>query len=148
MKLCTLLLLIGLVSVLSLVASVGLPSNNEVLALRRFKEAVYEDPHKALSNWNTLESDPCDWNGVSCTATRDHVIKLNISGASLKGFLAPEFGKITYIQELILHGNNLIGIIPKELGMLKSLKVLDLGMNSLSGLEVPHRLEMRPFKCI
>lgn len=29
MKLCTLLLLIGLVSVLSLVASVGLPSNNE-----------------------------------------------------------------------------------------------------------------------
>ncbi|KAG2410769.1 LRR receptor-like serine/threonine-protein [Vigna angularis] len=133
MKLCTLLLLIGLVSVLSFVASVGLPSNNEVSALRRFKEAVYEDPHKALSNWNTLESDPCDWNGVSCTATRDHVIKLNISGASLKGFLAPEFGKITYIQELILHGNNLIGIIPKELGMLKSLKVLDLGMNQLSG---------------
>jgi len=33
----------------------------------------------------------------------------------------------------ILHGNNLIGIIPKELGMLKSLKVLDLGMNQLSG---------------
>ena len=33
----------------------------------------------------------------------------------------------------ILHGNNLIGTIPKELGMLKSLKVLDLGMNQLSG---------------
>jgi Leucine-rich repeat (LRR) protein len=33
----------------------------------------------------------------------------------------------------ILHGNNLIGIIPKELGMLKSLRVLDLGMNQLTG---------------
>ena len=93
----------------------------------------------------------------------------NISGSSLRGFLAPELGRITYLQELyvpcfsypcviticfrllvleyhgciglmsgsygcrILHGNNLIGAIPKELGMLKSLKVLDLGMNQLSG---------------
>lgn len=132
MKLCTSLLLLGLVSMLSFVVSVIVPSN-EVGALRTFKEAVYEDPHMVLSNWITLDSDPCDWNGVSCTGTRDHVIKINISGASLKGFLAPEFGKITYLQELILHDNNLIGIIPKELGMLKSLKVLDLGKNHLSG---------------
>ncbi|KAG5041431.1 hypothetical protein JHK85_013907 [Glycine max] len=117
---------------LSFVASVMVPKN-EVLALKTFKEAVYEDPHMVLSNWNTLDSDLCDWNGVSCTATRDHVIKLNLSGASLRGFLAPEFGKITYLQELILHGNSLIGVIPKELGMLKSLKVLDLGMNQLTG---------------
>jgi Leucine-rich repeat (LRR) protein len=33
----------------------------------------------------------------------------------------------------ILHGNKLIGIIPKELGMLKFLRVLDLGMNQLTG---------------
>ncbi|RDX82262.1 putative LRR receptor-like serine/threonine-protein kinase [Mucuna pruriens] len=121
-------------------------ASNEVWALTTFKEAVYDDPHMVLSNWNTLVSDPCDWNGVSCTGTRDHVIKLtflirqigillcsNISGSSLRGFLAPEIGKITYLQELILHGNNLIGIIPREFGMLKSLKVLDLGMNQLSG---------------
>lgn len=91
----------------------------------------------------------------------------------MRGFLAPELGQITYLEELyvlyfshshviqktfpvmlsffvqfwtvrlkvisvsyicrILHSNKLIGIIPKELGMLKSLKVLDLGMNQLSG---------------
>ncbi|KAJ1411828.1 Serine-threonine/tyrosine-protein kinase, catalytic domain [Sesbania bispinosa] len=130
MKLCTTPLLF--LSLLTFVASdKGL--SNEVLALTTFKEAVYEDPHHVLSNWNTLESDPCDWNGVSCTDTRDHVIKLNISGALLRGFLAPEFGKISYLKELILHGNNLIGTIPKELGMLKSLQVLDLGKNQLSG---------------
>jgi len=33
----------------------------------------------------------------------------------------------------ILHGNNLIGTIPKELCVLKSLEVLDLGMNQLTG---------------
>ncbi|KAK7318264.1 hypothetical protein RJT34_02963 [Clitoria ternatea] len=132
MKLCTSLLLLGLVSTLTCVASVMVAST-EVWALTTFKEAVYEDPHMVLSNWNTLDSDPCDWNGVSCTATRDHVIKLNIAGSSLKGFLAPELGKITYLQELIFHGNNLIGTIPKELGMLKSLKVLDMGENQLTG---------------
>ncbi|KAE8055306.1 hypothetical protein FH972_012155 [Carpinus fangiana] len=105
----------------------------EVGALTTFKEAIYEDPHLVLSNWNTLDPDPCAWNGISCTGQRDHVIKLNISGSSIKGFLAQELGQLTYLQELILHGNNLIGIIPKELGMLKSLRVLDLGMNQLLG---------------
>ncbi|XP_062146615.1 probable LRR receptor-like serine/threonine-protein kinase At1g63430 [Alnus glutinosa] len=105
----------------------------EVGALTTFKEAIYEDPLLVLSTWSALDPDPCDWNGVSCTEQRDHVIKLNISGSSLKGFLAQELGQLTFLQELILHGNKLIGIIPKELGMLKFLRVLDLGMNQLTG---------------
>ncbi|TKY70937.1 LRR receptor serine/threonine-protein kinase [Spatholobus suberectus] len=132
MKPCTSLLFLSLISTLSFVASDTVPSN-EVWALRSFKEAVYEDPYHVLSNWDTVESDPCNWFGVSCTMSRDHVIKLNISGSSLKGFLAPELGQITYLQELILHGNNFIGTIPVELGVLKSLKVLDLGRNQLTG---------------
>ncbi|KAK2664061.1 hypothetical protein Ddye_002635 [Dipteronia dyeriana] len=108
-------------------------SANEVWALTTFKEAIYEDPHLVLSDWNSLDADPCDWSGISCSVTRDHVIKINISGSSLKGFVAPELGQITYLKELILHGNYLIGIIPKELGMLKQLEVLDLGMNQITG---------------
>jgi hypothetical protein len=34
---------------------------------------------------------------------RDHVIKLNISGSSMKGFLARELGQITYLQELYVN---------------------------------------------
>ncbi|KAE9614146.1 hypothetical protein Lal_00016799 [Lupinus albus] len=127
MKLYPSLLLVGLISTLSFVAS------NEVLALKAFKEAVFEDPHLLLSNWNTLVSDPCDWYGVLCTPDRNHVIKINIAASSLGGFLAPELGQMIYLQELVLHDNNLVGTIPKELGMLKYLKVLDLGMNQLSG---------------
>ncbi|KAK7308984.1 hypothetical protein RJT34_05362 [Clitoria ternatea] len=132
MKLCTSLLLLGLVSTLSLVSSYTL-SSNEVSSLMSFKRAIYDDPFQVLSNWDIVESDPCNWFGVSCTMARDHVIKINISGASLRGFLAPELGQITYLQELVLHGNNLIGTIPKELCMFKSLKVLDLGLNQLLG---------------
>ncbi|WJX54896.1 hypothetical protein P8452_40727 [Trifolium repens] len=132
MKFLTSFLFLCLFSSLFLVDSDSLPPN-EVWALTSFKEAIYEDPNLALSNWNMLESDLCNWFGVTCTMARDHVIKLNISGSSMKGFLARELGQITYLQELILHGNNLIGTIPKELCVLKSLKVLDLGMNQLTG---------------
>ncbi|KAK8584299.1 hypothetical protein V6N13_109685 [Hibiscus sabdariffa] len=106
---------------------------NEVWALTTFKEAIYEDPHLVLSNWNALDADPCNWFGITCDQERQHVTKINITGSSLKGFLAPEMGQITYLQDLTLHDNNLIGTIPKELEFLKSLKVLDLGMNQLTG---------------
>ncbi|XP_029127672.1 probable LRR receptor-like serine/threonine-protein kinase At1g63430 isoform X1 [Cajanus cajan] len=132
MKPCTSLLFLSLISTLSFVASDIVPPN-EVWALRSFKEAVYEDPYQVLSNWDTLESDPCNCFGVLCTLARDHVIKLSVPGSSLKGFLAPELGQITYLQELNLHDNNFIGTIPRELGVLKSLKVLDLGRNQLTG---------------
>ncbi|KAL0736817.1 hypothetical protein Bca4012_013027 [Brassica carinata] len=106
-------------------------SSIEVGALRRFKEAIYEDPLLVMSNWNDPNSHPCAWTGITCSP--DHVIKINISDSSIKGFLAPELCQITYLQELILHGNLLLGTIPKEIGKLKSLKILDLGNNHLIG---------------
>lgn len=45
-------------------------------ALIRFKEAVYEDPLLVMSNWNTVDADPCGWTGIYCSPDRDHVIKL------------------------------------------------------------------------
>ncbi|KAK6947763.1 Serine-threonine/tyrosine-protein kinase, catalytic domain [Dillenia turbinata] len=106
---------------------------NEVWALTSFKEAIFEDPFSVFSDWNGLDADPCDWSGIYCSLARDHVIKLNISSSSLKGFLAPELGLLSSLQELILHDNNLLGIIPKDVGMLKNLKLLDLGKNRLTG---------------
>ncbi|KAH0884261.1 hypothetical protein HID58_060357 [Brassica napus] len=81
----------------------------------------------------TGSSDPCAWTGITCSPSKDHVININISASSIKGFLAPELCQITYLQELILHGNLLLGTIPKEIGKLKNLKILDLGNNHLMG---------------
>ncbi|PIN19586.1 Serine/threonine protein kinase [Handroanthus impetiginosus] len=110
---------------------------NEVEALTSFKRGIIEDPLLVLSNWRPLDSNPCGWFGVSCSVAGDHVIKLNMSGGSLKGFIAPELNKLSTLQELILHGNLFIGTIPKEIGMLKNLKVLDLGSNQLTGTIPP-----------
>ncbi|KAL8226913.1 hypothetical protein R6Q57_016745 [Mikania cordata] len=103
----------------------------EVHALNSFKEAIFEDPILVLSNWDSFNSDPCNWRGLTCSGKL--VIKLNISGSSIKGFIAEELFQLSYLQELILHGNKLIGPIPVSIGSLKYLKVLDLGNNELSG---------------
>ncbi|CAH9114169.1 unnamed protein product [Cuscuta europaea] len=118
--------------VLFSVACEDFPSD-EVKALTKFKEAIYKDPLRVLSNWNATNSDPCSWKGIYCSKAGDHVIKINISGTSLKGNLAPELHLISNLQELILHGNLLLGKLPKEIGLLRNLKVLDLGANRLTG---------------
>ncbi|XP_024996650.1 probable LRR receptor-like serine/threonine-protein kinase At1g63430 [Cynara cardunculus var. scolymus] len=109
----------------------------QVHSLSMFKEGIFDDPLSVLSSWNALDSDPCNWVGVSCSG--DQVTKLNISGSSITGFIARELFQLSSLQELILHGNKLIGSIPKEIGSLKDLKILDLGMNQISG-PIPHEI--------
>ncbi|WCJ26242.1 Leucine-rich repeat protein kinase family protein [Euphorbia peplus] len=115
---------------------------DEVWSLKTFKEAIFEDPLLVLFDWDNLDVDPCNWSGIWCSSARDHIVKINISGSSIRGFLPPELGRLSYLQELLLHGNNLIGTIPKELGMLKYLKALDLGANQLTGLIPPELANM------
>ncbi|CAN8272887.1 unnamed protein product [Cochlearia groenlandica] len=103
------------------------------------KEAMYKDPLLVMYNWNVPDSDPCDWTGIKCSSSNHHIIKINITDASMRGFLVPELGQITYLQELILRGNILMGTIPKEIGKLKKLKILDLGNNHLTG-QVPSEI--------
>ncbi|ONK71472.1 uncharacterized protein A4U43_C04F9010 [Asparagus officinalis] len=87
-------------------------ANDEVLALRAFKRAISEDPLSKLSDWNTLTGDPCSWSGVTCS--QNQVLSLKLSNSSLKGFLAPEIGMLSSLQELILDDNLLLGAIPKQ----------------------------------
>jgi len=47
-----------------------------VEAVRRFKEAIYKDPLLVMSNWNVPNLSPCDWNGIKCSPSKDHIIKM------------------------------------------------------------------------
>ncbi|KAG6383244.1 hypothetical protein SASPL_157011 [Salvia splendens] len=80
-----------------------------------------------------INEDPCNWDGVYCSIAGDHVVKINISEASVKGFLAPEFYKLSALQELNLQSNVLTGKLPYELGMLRYLEELWLDRNKFIG---------------
>ncbi|KAJ0966695.1 hypothetical protein J5N97_023612 [Dioscorea zingiberensis] len=127
-----LLLLLALKYGVFFVPSQSFP-NNEVSALEAFKRAIFEDPWRKLSDWDSSDGHPCKWSGVVCSGPQNGVITLNLSSSSLKGFLPMELGLLNSLQEIILDNNLLLGSIPKEIGKLKSLRVLDLSMNRLSG---------------
>ncbi|CAN6461737.1 unnamed protein product [Victoria cruziana] len=108
-------------------------ATDDVNALLAFKESIYDDPLSRLSNWNSLDGDPCDWSGVVCGPGSKTVISLNLESSSLRGFLAPELGFLASLQTLNLSRNNILGVIPKQIGRLSKLKILDLSGNQLSG---------------
>ncbi|KAL0913724.1 hypothetical protein M5K25_017206 [Dendrobium thyrsiflorum] len=107
--------------------------HEEVSALMALKRDILEDPLAVLSDWNTLAGEPCSWFGVVCSKAQNHVVTLNLSRSSLKGFISPELVLLSSLQEIILNNNLFFGTIPKQIGMLKNLAVLDLSVNRLSG---------------
>ncbi|ONM11951.1 putative LRR receptor-like serine/threonine-protein kinase [Zea mays] len=119
--------------VLFLQCSAASAMGGDVSALMAFKRAIIEDPHSVLSDWTDADGNACDWRGVICSAPQGSVISLKLSNSSLKGFIAPELGRLSFLQELYLDHNLLFGTIPKLIGSLKNLRVLDLSVNRLTG---------------
>ncbi|KAJ1694440.1 hypothetical protein LUZ63_011138 [Rhynchospora breviuscula] len=105
----------------------------DVWILIAFKRAIFEDPLSVLSDWDAIRQDPCRWYGVNCSGKGNQLISLNLSNSSLKGFLAPELGHLSSLQELHLDNNLFMGTIPKQIGLLKNLAVLDLSVNRFTG---------------
>ncbi|XP_038690976.1 protein MALE DISCOVERER 2-like isoform X2 [Tripterygium wilfordii] len=106
--------------------------NDEGLVLLEFRARVTSDPSNAFANWDTNDSNPCSWLGVSCVDGKVQMV--DFDGLSLEGTLTPEFGKLSHLRSLVLSRNNFSGGIPKELGGLMKLELLDLRENNLSGL--------------
>lgn len=105
--------------------------NSEGLALLKFRDKVDLDPYGALANWSAEDDVPCEWLGVHCVD--GEVQKLDLTGFSLEGLLAPELGKLCQLRSLILYQNHFSGAIPGEIGDLTKLELLDLRGNNLTG---------------
>ncbi|KAI4302433.1 hypothetical protein MLD38_038178 [Melastoma candidum] len=107
--------------------------NDEGLALLRLRERIVSDPFGVLMNWtgNDGEFDHCSWFGVECSDGK--VVVLNLGNLCLQGTLAPEIGKLTYIESITLRNNTFSGAIPEEISGLKELEFLDFGFNNFSG---------------
>ena len=88
-------------------------------------------------NWLT-EAPTSQWYGVATDGSA-RVTGLRLGGNHLNGKIAPELGRLSNLEELVLNDNRLTGAIPPELGRLSYLKQLSLGGNQLSG-EIPLEL--------
>ncbi|CAF1933500.1 hypothetical protein HID58_067920 [Brassica napus] len=88
--------------------------------------------------WNTKQTSPCNWTGVSCDS--DRVTALRLPGVALSGQI-PEgiFGNLTNLRTLSLRLNALTGTLPLDLGSCSDLRRLYLQGNRFSG-EIPEVL--------
>ncbi|KAG5233587.1 LRR receptor serine/threonine-protein kinase [Salix suchowensis] len=129
----------------------GITDPVEVKALQDIRNSLI-DINKNLSNWR--RGDPCtsNWTGVLCfdEAKEDcylHVRELQLLNMNLSGTLSPSLGNLTYMEILIppaignikslklllLNGNQLTGSLPEELGHLPILDRIQIDQNHISG---------------
>lgn len=115
--------------------------NQDAMALRSFKSAVWADPAGVLSNWD-LGTGHCEWFGVKCDGGSGRVIGLNLTGISdfgrkengvLAGSLIDSIGNLTELRTLSLQHNAFSGEIPASIGALRKLEILELQGNNFSG---------------
>ncbi|EEF33999.1 Receptor protein kinase CLAVATA1 precursor, putative [Ricinus communis] len=136
---------------------VSAKENSEKISLLAFKTGIVSDPQGALESWKSSGIHVCNWTGVKCSNVSHHVVKLDLSGLSLRGRISPalanlsslaildlsrnlfegyipaELGNLFQLQEISLSWNHLEGKIPFELGFLGKLVYLDLASNKLTG---------------
>ncbi|KAF2312948.1 hypothetical protein GH714_002030 [Hevea brasiliensis] len=123
-------------------------------ALLKFKQGL-TDPSNRLLSWEG--EDCCSWEGVGCSNTTGHVIKLDLHNPSswamyytpqrefcdsscLGGDINPSLVNLTHLEYFDASMNNFsYAEIPSFLGSLKNLKYLDLGFAEFAG-KVPHQL--------
>ncbi|KAJ3671489.1 hypothetical protein LUZ60_007568 [Juncus effusus] len=131
LSLCPLLLLLTSLSLQTFSLS------PDGLALLAFKSAISNDPQSSLDSWDESDSDPCHWQGVSCTNVTGfpypRVVGLSVAQRNLTGYIPSELGSLLFIRRLNLHGNNFTGQIPADLSNASSLHSLFLYGNSLTG---------------
>ncbi|KAG6551452.1 hypothetical protein Mapa_006875 [Marchantia paleacea] len=106
--------------------------NAEGIALYAFRYAITEDPKGIFNDWDTMDSTPCNWTGVTCDSD-DRVTRLILNDAGLTGSLATSLQHLGRLRTISLTHNNLLGTIPPEYAEISTLYKLNLSGNALSG---------------
>ncbi|XP_062080030.1 probable LRR receptor-like serine/threonine-protein kinase At3g47570 [Humulus lupulus] len=114
-------------------------SETDKLALLEIKSQITEDPLQVTSSWNE-SLHFCQWRGVSCDPRhRKRVTELSLRSLSLKGFLSPSIGNLSFIRSIDLFNNSFQGEVPYQIGRLFRLQQIVLEKNLLGG-QIPTSL--------
>ena len=82
--------------------------------------------------WNTNSSNPCEWKGISCSATK-RVVGIDLSNSDITGEIFKNFSQLTELTHLDLSQNTLSDEIPEDLRHCHKLVHLNLSHNILEG---------------
>ncbi|XP_062076807.1 probable LRR receptor-like serine/threonine-protein kinase At3g47570 [Humulus lupulus] len=114
-------------------------SETDKIALLEIKSQITEDPLQVTSSWNE-SLHFCQWRGVTCDPNhRKRVTELSLRSLSLKGFLSPSIGNLSFIRSIDLFNNSFQGEIPYQIGRLFRLQQIVLEKNLLGG-QIPTSL--------
>lgn len=92
-----------------------------------------------LPSWNLSNQTPCNWFGVKCNL-QGEVEEINLKSLNLQGSSLPSnFQPLKSLKVLVLSSNNITGRIPKEFGDYQELIFIDLSENFLFG-EIPEEI--------
>jgi Leucine-rich repeat (LRR) protein len=81
-----------------------------------------------------LQSDPCQWSGVSCQNNRITGLSFgNLGNRKLTGRLPSDIGSLAMLTRLEIESGELTGPLPAEIGFLYNLKTLTIRNSHLSG---------------
>ncbi|KAJ4969645.1 hypothetical protein NE237_002744 [Protea cynaroides] len=119
-------------------SSVVYSLNSDGLSLLALKAAISTDQTRVLHTWSEDDSDPCHWDGITCSQGR--VTEIYLPNKGLNGYIPSELGALVSLRLLSLSRNNFTKPIPSRLFNATSLVSLDLSQNSLSG-SIPEQIK-------
>ena len=89
------------------------------------------------TGWLGAPGTECTWHGITCQDS--WVTNIDLEENNLVGTIPPEIGCMSDLLDLRLHRNSLTGVIPAEIGNLSTLQYLNLAVNGFTG-SIPSQL--------
>jgi len=137
----------ALVLLLLLASHTSSCTEQESNSLLQFLGGLSLDNNLTLS-WKN-GTDCCTWEGITCSPERK-VTDVFLASRSLQGSISPFLGNLSSLLRLNLSYHWLSGSLPLELVFSRSIIILDVSFNQLSGnlQELPSSTPVRPIKVL
>jgi len=91
----------------------------EVKLLQRYTLATLyfstDGPSWTNSQGFLTDPDECNWQGIACDATGDHITELSLEVNNLRGTLPSDLAQLSLLAVFDVHANSLSGTIPDSL---------------------------------
>ncbi|RLN07268.1 leucine-rich repeat receptor-like kinase protein THICK TASSEL DWARF1 [Panicum miliaceum] len=143
---CTRLLLLPLLVVTAVSAGASPVMSGDLYALAKLKSSLLSRSARnstSLADWDIATPPPstspashhyCNFSGVTCDASGNRVVAINLTGVPLHGGVLPsEVSLLDALSSLTVAACSLSGPVPASLASMPLLRHLNLSINDLAG---------------